>query len=593
MAFFLVSKRFVPLVSFCASILAMLVSGSIYAWGVYSEALRERLGFTMTELNWIPSFANVGLYFGGVIVGFTYPIIGEFWSAIISIICCCFGYLMVLLSYNLTISSHFMSIAIYMLICGLGAAYGYISPLIAIVFNADPAHKGLLVGSLLSCLGISGFILNQFGNNVFTGDTESFFIFLICLCGFAFLISALFVRRKPQENPKSESSPTPETSTDIYVSSNSTENIPKPLKSLVKIQQKSIAKNIPIHSRHVLETSRHHWYPASMVDVMTWDYLILYILFFSLSGSGLMYIDAVTPMARAVTDVSSGKTDLEIEDDYKSTKSLGMSLLSIFNCLGRILIGIVSDLTRKRFGLGRGVWIMIVCITMSIGHLIPLLSSSQSAYYATTVIIGFSYGSSFCIISSFLTEIYPKERYSLNYGILCTSTCFGSFVYNGIFGAVYDSHSSIVQEKHICYGKSCYATAFILTCVMCFVTSFGLSIYVFIKDLKRRISPEKVLEDFKKEKAEIIERVNASKAHFKQRERQNKGTDNDATLENGTTIIISSEMFTNTAITFNSNQINDKEKNNTDEKKGNIHHDDNEESSDGILSDAGEDYSAS
>ena len=49
---------------FSASLLAVVISGTSYAFGIFSEVFKDKLGFSQLELSIIGSFGSTGLYTG-------------------------------------------------------------------------------------------------------------------------------------------------------------------------------------------------------------------------------------------------------------------------------------------------------------------------------------------------------------------------------------------------------------------------------------------------------------------------------------------------------------------------------------------------
>ncbi len=62
--------------TFIAGLVACLVSGTIYGFGLWSPAVKELFGWSQTEINLVGSVGDVGLY-----VGITMAVLCDFTSA--------------------------------------------------------------------------------------------------------------------------------------------------------------------------------------------------------------------------------------------------------------------------------------------------------------------------------------------------------------------------------------------------------------------------------------------------------------------------------------------------------------------------------
>lgn len=114
-----------------------------------------------------------------------------------------------------------------------------------------------------------------------------------------------------------------------------------------------------------------------------------------------------------------------------------LSIVSVFNGLGRILTGAVSD------KLGGLLVLAIACFGMAIASLLFNFSSGLIwMFYSTAVLFGFAFGALLVLYPVITTELFGTEHIGVNYGILFSSYGIGGFVGPVVFGQLHDLTSS-------------------------------------------------------------------------------------------------------------------------------------------------------
>lgn len=233
------------------------------------------------------------------------------------------------------------------------------------------------------------------------------------------------------------------------------------------------------------------------------DFWILFAILGLLSGTGLCFINNIG----LVTVTLSGLDSLPAEVARKQASLV--SLLSVANCLGRLLSGFTSDHflhhAPPHLRCGRAWWLVPIA---SLFFLSQLLASST--YYVEgltglalpTMLTGAAYGAMFGLTPVLILEWFSIERFSTNNGLLMVAPALGGPITNYVFGAIYDSHvlhsptalltstsvdklakraASVMAADKLCtLGRDCYAGAFHLTAFMS-LCAVGLAVVVGIR----------------------------------------------------------------------------------------------------------------
>eukprot|EP00252_Welwitschia_mirabilis_P000657 TRINITY_DN10633_c0_g1_i1.p1 TRINITY_DN10633_c0_g1~~TRINITY_DN10633_c0_g1_i1.p1 ORF type:complete len:632 (+),score=66.94 TRINITY_DN10633_c0_g1_i1:420-2315(+) len=214
-----------------------------------------------------------------------------------------------------------------------------------------------------------------------------------------------------------------------------------------------------------------------------------WLLFFSLvfgAGSGLTVIDNLGQISQ-----SKG---------FKNSH-IFVSLLSIWNFLGRILGGYLSEVVARDYAYPRPVAMAASQITMAIGHVVSAMSWSGSLY-AGTLLLGVGYGAHWGIIPATVSEVFGLKNFGVLYNFFIMANPAGSLFFSGVIaGSLYDweaekqhnkrnsvlaiktkmdmSSALINDDPLICYGQSCFFYTFIILSGVCIVAAVLSMIVVY------------------------------------------------------------------------------------------------------------------
>ncbi|KAD3641156.1 hypothetical protein E3N88_30380 [Mikania micrantha] len=160
-----------------------------------------------------------------------------------------------------------------------------------------------------------------------------------------------------------------------------------------------------------------------------------WLLFWTLllgSGSGLTVIDNLGQMSESL--------------GYDNTH-IFVSMISIWNFLGRVGGGYVSEIVVRDYAYPRPVALAVAQGIMSIGHLFFAMGW-PGAMYIGTLLIGLGYGAHWAIIPATASELFGVKKFGALYNFLTLANPGGSLVFSGLIASyIYDSEAEKQAEQ--------------------------------------------------------------------------------------------------------------------------------------------------
>lgn len=148
--------------------------------------------------------------------------------------------------------------------------------------------------------------------------------------------------------------------------------------------------------------------------------------------AALMFIPMVAPMAKNMLGLSVAGT------------TAAVSTLALFNVLGRISAGLISD------RIGRINTLALACI-LSVGGLFMLITSQNgdvTAFYVGISIVGMCFGSFMGVFPGFTADQFGPKNNSVNFGIMfigfAIAGYFGPTILNNIYGSTQSYHNAFL-----------------------------------------------------------------------------------------------------------------------------------------------------
>lgn len=160
-----------------------------------------------------------------------------------------------------------------------------------------------------------------------------------------------------------------------------------------------------------------------------------------------------------------------------ATQDVGVALVSVANCLGRLSAGVASDGLANR-GLPRP---LLLCLSAAIAcvAMLVLYASGTSITFCLigVVLAGFSYGMLWTLMPTLIADFFGFRRLASNYMLCLPSVILASLIFSTLLASmVYARHASNSDDdddEDKCLGASCFGTTFLVTAACCAVASIS------------------------------------------------------------------------------------------------------------------------
>ncbi len=337
-----------------------LFLGLLYAWGVFVKPLQSDFGWTRAQATLPYTIASVIFALGMPLSGFIQDKKGPKFVALIGAILAGLSYILIYFTNSLLYLTLILG-----LIGGLGMAFGY-SAAVSSGVKCFPDKKGLATGLVVGGFGFGAFFhapISQFLIDKF-GWRTTFLIWGIILL-IILTISANFLRNPPKD----------------WVPS-----------SFDKLKER----------KYTPEYTGKDFSTKEMIKTnVFWFMWIHYIL---ATSPGIMIIVHLNPIA------------VEFGGFTAITASFLLSILSIFNLLGRFFLGPLSDkIGRLKTFTLVGSMVFTSMVLLFISHYVNIL------FYLVPVIAGIAYGGYLALSPSFTADVFGTKNYGFNYGVMFTA----------------------------------------------------------------------------------------------------------------------------------------------------------------------------
>ncbi|WFD00298.1 hypothetical protein MYAM1_003046 [Malassezia yamatoensis] len=514
-------------VSLAGSLLIALSAGSTYAFSTFAPQIQDALHLSSTQLNILGLAGNLGMYLSGPIWGHWIDQMGPRGAVSSGAVLVFVGYGMLSRAYKYEWHDMPVSVlALFMLMTGLGNSAGNNSAINVQAKSWGGSSRGTAMASVLSAFGLSALVYSTISHVFFADNVTGYLDMLAFGSLFSFLAGLSMLKILPPTQSESEQDtadrgrrrPSVDRDPDSPArpllgskskrrhrsSSEVSSRVYAWLRDSAELQANTEDLDDPLD-----EPSVHNHNVTGFQLLREPDFFLLFAIVGLVSGAGLLLINNVGTITRALWEYQSRKSGEEswleawvfagVQQSHKSIKaeklamirmqSLQVSCISLGNASGRILIGLISDFLVDRFQKPSYRAFFLVPVT-----LMAVLSQSLAAWPNTITDVyrllwvssttGLMYGMLFGIGPVLVFEWFGINSFSLNWGFMSLSPVLGGNVYNLLFGTVYDSNVRNGSHVHRCLkGEDCYRTVFIWTTVGCTVALL-LSIALIIRRVK-------------------------------------------------------------------------------------------------------------
>ncbi len=202
------------------------------------------------------------------------------------------------------------------------------------------------------------------------------------------------------------------------------------------------------------------WQPAriqtgSQIDVNWQDMLntplasMLWLTFIFGATSGLMAIGQWKPMMGAILD---GKTFAPEWMGSFGRFVEPVGILAIFNALGRIFWGKISDLIDRPRAM------MMMFLAQGMAFMLLVSVESHLAIFLASAWVGLNFGGNFALFPSATADYFGTKNLGMNYGWIFTAYGVAGILGPVVGGVLFD----VTQQ---------YVTAFVFSGILCFIAA--------------------------------------------------------------------------------------------------------------------------
>jgi MFS family permease len=444
----------------------------LYSYSAYSADLQALLGYTGTQVNILSSIGDLGLYVGGIPMGFFFDRFGPRLTYVKCAVCLFIGYTLMWAGSIQKLPSNSIMMGLYMTFVGYGSVAGYMAGLLTNTKNSPPEQRGKIIAFLVAAYGLSAAIFSQIYHHTFNHDVAKFFWLLALILGVLPLLGIGLVKYVPIPNHnanQTKASPGPSASSDSLF----------PIETDSPIALETETNPEPSHA---LYSAGKYGDLKGILVLRSPDFLLLFAIVFCCTGVGLTWINIIGNIVKS----------------YKITAipaSMYVIGLSIANALGRILFGLLTDLKHVPLP---PIYLMIPCLAILIfTHGSLIWATNYIWILIVTLLTGLSYGGSFAIMPVIINRYFGDKNYGSNLGLLILAVAIGSMAMGAISGAIYDHEASRQKSaptavlralssspsSHLCFGIDCFRWTYVMTTC---VSIIGLIISIVL--LKREMT---------------------------------------------------------------------------------------------------------
>lgn len=420
--------------------------GTLYLYSAYGPQLAIRLKYSGSDSSLMAFAGTIGIALTGVPASIIIDKKGFAVTVLLGSLSIGLGYLGLKGQYD-HINPNLPLSMIYVFLAGSGST-SINSCLIKCCAISFPNNRGVATSFPIASYGLSAFVFSTLSSIFFKNNISGFLGLLGWTCLLVTLISlpVFYYADKISQNghtvrPMASGTGTPRNSSiELTTMRNRSLGEELIIKKFQENEDKSILK-------------------SSTFWILFWIVGVLVAL-------GQMYIYSVGFMIKSLVHLD-GELMIQKEQQFE------VSLLSIFNCSGRLFCGILGDLISIRFNKSR-TWILFVpIVSLTIVQIMGVFLKDEKYLYILSSLNGFGYGFTWASIPQIIIELFSVNSLSFGWGFINLAPILPVYFFTHYFGSNYDLNLTEVDNELVCLKKSeCYNKTFKISSIVAIFTLF-------------------------------------------------------------------------------------------------------------------------
>ncbi|CAE7230296.1 unnamed protein product [Rhizoctonia solani] len=232
----------------------------------------------------------------------------------------------------------------------------------------------------------------------------------------------------------------------------------------------------------------------------TIDFWVVFGVLSLLAGTGLMYINNVGLIVQAL--LAAGNPDWD-RADGSERQAAQVSIISLANAAGRLLIGLGADHGKNKYDAPRSYFLVVTAIVAIASQVTLMYAEIPDHLWMTSGLLGLAYGATFGLCPVLTIEWFGIGHFSGNWGFVSLAPVLSGNLFNLMFGRNLDNRAAKSQpavahptrafvrglpssKELLCYdGSACYTDSIRLSLFAC-VCALAIGTFAAWRDKQRQ-----------------------------------------------------------------------------------------------------------
>lgn len=419
--------------SLLAGLALMLSAGSNHALSAWNAQLQALLGYSQAEISLVGSLAAFGAYFS-VAPGAVFDRVGAHRSVLLGGLLLSTAFLALYTGIeHCPEAMRPLAVGAVFAVVGQATNFGVFAALGPNEGLYGDANRGKIMALQFAGFSAGGALFALIYQHAFDGDVPAYFRFMAAMFLAVFAFAWLALHRPAKDDPELGIASAPEHALDEFM--------PAPMLSVDKTGPQSLdgylVTGVDITGRALLADSR---------------FWLLFSTVFILVGSSLFVMANIAFI-------------VETRQGHVEQIPVMVSLFSVGNCSGRLVVGAVSDHVRESFP--RAYFISLASVLVACIHSLFVVIPASWLVLPITL-AGVADGVMFAAFPVLTRETFGSKHFGKNFGLMSVANAIGFPLFFNPLGSFFYRLSSTTTEAGVsqCVGNQCFRPVFLLVVVL-------------------------------------------------------------------------------------------------------------------------------